>query len=194
MTRDDILSHFRQTGAMLEGHFVLSSGLHSDRYLQCAKALEFSQDAMKYGKEIARLAELHSLVADTIASPAIGGLVIGFAAAAAMNLRFIWTERVNGQMQLRRGFRLRRAEKVIVVEDVITTGGSTKECIQVIEENGGEVIAAASIIDRSGGRADVGVKRFSLLTLEAPSFTPEECPLCKQGSKPEKPGSRQSAG
>ena len=121
---------------------------------------------------------------------AIGGLVIGYATAAALNTRFIWTERQNGEMTLRRGFSLRTSERILVVEDVITTGGSTRECIAALEAAGGEVVGAASIIDRSNGAAEVGVPRISLLSLDVPSFTVEQCPMCATGHSPKKPGSR----
>lgn len=191
MTPEHILRHFEDTGALLEGHFLLSSGLHSPKYLQCALALQYPKDAAKFGKAIAE----HYLDADidTVASPAIGGLIIGYAVAAALNKRFLWTERQNGEMTLRRGFTLRPGEKILVVEDVITTGGSTRECIAALEANGGEVVAAASIIDRSNGAADVGVPRTALVSLDVPTYTEDQCPMCFNGDKPIKPGSRTPA-
>jgi len=188
MTSEQVLEHFRSSGALLEGHFLLSSGLHSPMYLQCALALQFTADAANYGHEIAR--KFFGADVDTVASPAIGGLVIGYAVAAALNVRFIWTERENGEMTLRRGFTVRPGEKVLVVEDVITTGGSTRECIRALAENGANVIGAASIIDRSNGSADVGVPRIALATLDVASFTPENCPMCAGGEILTKPGSR----
>ena len=191
MNPEQILKQFRETDALLEGHFILSSGLHSPKYLQCALALQFTADAHKFGKAIAEK-YLESGI-DKVASPAIGGLVIGFAVAAALNVRFIWTERQNGEMTLRRGFSLRPGEKILVVEDVITTGGSTRECIAALEANGGSVVAAASIVDRSNGTADVGVPRTSLVTLDVPSYDPAECPMCAAGIEAVKPGSRTPA-
>ena len=187
MTSDEILKHFRDTQALLSGHFVLSSGLHSPSYLQCALALQNPPDAARFGQAIASRIESE---ADAVASPAIGGLIIGFAVAEALNKRFIWTERQNGEMTLRRGFTVRPGERILVVEDVITTGGSTRECIAALEANGGKVIAAASIIDRSNGAADVGVPRISLATLDVPSYPREECPMCADGIEAVKPGSR----
>ena len=184
----DILTQFRETNALLDGHFVLSSGLHSPRYLQCALALQFPADAAKFGREIAK--QFADMTIDTVASPAIGGLVIGYATAAAMNLRFLWTERQNGEMTLRRGFSLKKGERILVVEDVITTGGSTRECIAALTANGGNVVAAASIIDRSNGVADVGVPRISLVSLDVPSYLPDICPMCADGIEAVKPGSR----
>ena len=185
---DDILEHFRTTGALLEGHFILSSGLHSPKYLQCALALQRPSDANRFGRMIAD--QVGDALIATVASPAIGGLVIGYAVAEALDVRFIWTERQNGVMTLRRGFSLHPGEKILVVEDVITTGGSTRECIAALRENGGDVVQAASIIDRSNGAADVGVPRISLVQMDVPSFKPEECPMCARGDVAVKPGSR----
>ena len=188
MDQEQIISHFQETDALLDGHFLLSSGLRSPKYLQCALALQYPADAARFGKAIAE----HYLDAhiDTVASPAIGGLVIGYATAAALNVRFLWTERQAGEMTLRRGFTLKPGERILVVEDVITTGGSTRECITALDANGGEVVAAASIIDRSGGKADVGVPRTALASLNVPSYPEGECPLCVDGDRPIKPGSR----
>jgi len=185
---DDILGHFRRTNAFLEGHFVLSSGLHSSGYLQCALALERASDAADFGRMIAD--RFRGTEISTVASPAIGGLIIGYTVAQSMGGRFIWTERRDGVMTLRRGFAVSAGEKILVVEDVITTGGSTRECVAALTENGGEVVAAASIIDRSNGQAEVGVPRISLLKVDVPVYTPEECPMCKRGESTDKPGSR----
>ncbi len=185
---DNILEHFKRTGALLEGHFILSSGLHSPNYLQCARALQDPSDAARFGKAIAE--HYVDTEIQTVASPAIGGLVIGYAVASAMGARFIWTERQQGSMTLRRGFTLDPGERILVVEDVITTGGSTRECIAALEENGGKVVTAASIIDRSNGSADVGVPRISLLEMEVPTFATDDCPMCKTGDTAYKPGSR----
>ncbi len=184
----DVLAHFKTTDALLEGHFILSSGLHSPKYLQCALALQFPADAARYGHAIAE--QFLDAGIDTVASPAIGGLVIGYATAAALNVRFIWTERQNGEMTLRRGFELNGGERILVVEDVITTGGSTRECIAALTANGGTVVAAGSIIDRSNGSADVGVPRISLVSIDVPSYSPDVCPMCAQGIEAVKPGSR----
>lgn len=188
MNSEQILEHFKETNALLEGHFILSSGLHSPKYLQCALALQYPADAAKFGKAIAEHFLDENI--ETVASPAIGGLVIGYAVAQALNVRFLWTERENGTMTLRRGFSVKENERILVVEDVITTGGSTRECIEALESRGAITIGAASIIDRSGGAADVGVKRIALATLEVPSYKPEECPMCAEGSVAYKPGSR----
>jgi orotate phosphoribosyltransferase len=188
MNSEQIIEHFRSTGALLEGHFLLSSGLHSPQYLQCALALEYAADARKYGEMIARHFADKNI--ETVASPAIGGLVIGYAVAAALNVRFIWTEREAGRMTLRRGFTIKPGERILVVEDVITTGGSTRECIAALADRGADVVGAASIIDRSNGSADVGVPRIALATLDVPSYGSNECPMCRDGSEAVKPGSR----
>src|SRR5438105_5916800 len=184
----EVIQKFKDTGALLEGHFLLSSGLHSPVYLQCAIALQNTKDAVKFGAAIATHFKQDSI--DTVASPAIGGLVIGYEVARQLGVRFIWTERESGSMTLRRGFTVREGERVLVVEDVITTGGSTLECIGALERNGAMVIGAASIIDRSNGTADVGVPRVSLVDLDVPSYKREECPLCAAGTEAVKPGSR----
>ena len=185
---NQILEHFRDTDALLDGHFILSSGLHSPKYLQCALALQYPSDAAKFGKAIAE--HFTDANIETVASPAIGGLIIGYEVAKALNVRFVWTERENGVMTLRRGFSVKENEKILVVEDVITTGGSTRECIEALETRGAKVVGAASIIDRSGGVADVGIPRIALVSLEVPSYKPEDCPLCARGDVAVKPGSR----
>jgi orotate phosphoribosyltransferase len=183
-----ILEHFRETDALLNGHFVLSSGLHSPNYLQCALALQYPRDAAKFGEAIA--AHYVDSNIETVASPAIGGLIIGYAVAQSLNVRFIWTERENGAMTVRRGFSVKENERILVVEDVITTGGSTRECIEALEKQGAKVVAAASIIDRSNGAADVGVPRVALVSLDVPSYKTEDCPMCARGEIAVKPGSR----
>jgi orotate phosphoribosyltransferase len=193
--QDEILEHFTRTAALLDGHFILSSGLHSPRYLQCALALQHPVDALMYGKAIADELAQHDMTdsVETVASPAIGGLIIGFAVAQALGVRFIWTERQNGEMTLRRGFTISPGEKIFVVEDVITTGGSTRECIRELEANGGRVVAGASIIDRSNGVADIGVPRVALASVDVPSYDAGSCPMCSAGTPAIKPGSRVSA-
>jgi orotate phosphoribosyltransferase len=188
MNSDQILAQFQETDALLEGHFVLSSGLHSPKYLQCALALQYPADAARFGHAIAERFVNQDI--QTVASPAVGGLVIGFAVAQALNVRFLWTERQDGVMTLRRGFSIKEGERILVVEDVITTGGSTRECIAALEQNGADVVGAASIIDRSNGKAYVGVPRIALVSLDVPTYQPDACPLCEAGSVAYKPGSR----
>jgi orotate phosphoribosyltransferase len=190
MTAEDIIAKFKSAGALLEGHFILSSGLHSPVYLQCALALESTTAAAEFGASLAE--QFAGKQIDTVASPAIGGVVIGYEVARQLGLRFIWTEREDGRMTLRRGFKVRPGERVLVVEDVITTGGSTRETIEVLEAAGANVIAAASIIDRSGGKAEVGVPRVSLATLDVQAVTAAECEACGRGDQAVKPGSRKT--
>lgn len=188
MNPEQVLQQFQESDALLEGHFILSSGLHSPKYLQCALALQYPADAARFGAAIAK--HFVDTPIQTVASPAIGGLVIGYAVASALNVRFIWTERENSVMTLRRGFSVSRGERILVVEDVITTGGSTRECIDALETKGAKVVAAASIVDRSNGKADVGVPRIFLAGLDVPSYPPDNCPLCQRGDEAVKPGSR----
>jgi orotate phosphoribosyltransferase len=179
---------FRETGAYLKGHFRLTSGLHSNEYLQCARVLQHPHLAERFGRELA--AQLPSC--DVVVSPAIGGLPIGHEVARAKGARFIFTERdpASGKMILRRGFSLRPGEKALVIEDVVTTGGTTREVIDVALAAGANVLAAGSIIDRSGGRVDLGVPRVALATLDVVAYPPDFCPMCQEGIAVEKPGSR----
>jgi orotate phosphoribosyltransferase len=190
MTSDEVIDRFKKRGALLEGHFQLSSGLHSAVYLQCAIALQDTSDAIEFGAAIAE--RLSDQGIETVASPAIGGLVIGYEVARQMGARFIWTERDSGTMTLRRGFALRPGERILVVEDVITTGGSTRDTIDALRACGANVIAAASIIDRSGGEAEVGVPRVSLATLDVVAVSAADCDACKRGEPVAKPGSRKN--
>jgi orotate phosphoribosyltransferase len=188
MKQAEVLDTFKRAGALLEGHFLLSSGLHSPVYLQCAIALQSPAVAAEFGAAIAR--EFREQGIEAVASPAIGGLIIGYEVARQLGVRFIWAEREQGSMTLRRGFTVREGERILVVEDVITTGGSTRDTIKALAGRGAMVVAAASIIDRSGGDADVGVPRFSLATLSVPSTSADQCELCAQGGIAIKPGSR----
>ncbi len=187
---DAVLQVFRETGAYLKGHFRLTSGLHSNEYLQCAQVLQHPAIAERFGRELA--AQLPAC--DVVVSPAIGGLPIGHEVARAKGARFIFTERdAAGKMILRRGFSLRTGEAVLVIEDVVTTGGTTREVIDVALAAGARVLAAGSIIDRSGGRVDLGVSRVALATLDVVSYPPDFCPMCQEGIPVEKPGSRPAA-
>ena len=167
MKSEEVIQKFRNTGALLEGHFVLTSGLHSSVYLQCALVLQHPREAEELGRSIAQNFQEKNI--QLVAAPAIGGLVIGHEVAKALGARFIWTERENGTMTLRRGFSVSPGERTLVVEDVVTTGGSTRETIEALKAAGAEVAGAASIIDRSSGEADVGVPRVALATLGVPS-------------------------
>jgi orotate phosphoribosyltransferase len=189
---ESVLELFRSTGAYLQGHFRLTSGLHSSAYLQCALVLQFPEAAEKLGRMLAE--QLRGLSGDIglVVSPALGGVIIGHEVARALGTGFVFTERENstGRMTLRRGFNVTSGQKAVVVEDVITTGGSTRDVIEVLRAAGAEVVAAGSIIDRSGGRAEVGVPRVALATLEVPVHDPAECPMCREGIPVVKPGSR----
>jgi len=187
---EDVVAKFRESGALLEGHFVLTSGLHSPVYLQCALVLQQPRYAELFGRSIAEHFQTENI--QTVASPAIGGLVIGYEVARALGARFIWTERQDGTMVLRRGFSVVPGERILVVEDVVTTGGSTRETVAALQANGARVLGAASIIDRSSGKADVGVPRIALATLDVTSVDPAVCELCKRGEPAIKPGSRKT--
>ncbi len=191
MTADEVLQLLRQSGAQQEGHFLLSSGLHSNQYLQCARVLEDPPSAERLGRELAsRLPESPQAVL----SPALGGIIIGHEVARAAGARFLFTERdQQGRTTLRRGFALHRGERVVVVEDVVTTGRSTREVMDLARAAGAEVCAVAAIVDRSprrGGKSDFGLPFVALLWLEVPAFPPEQCELCRRGVPLEKPGSR----
>lgn len=189
---EGVLNVFRSTGAYLSGHFRLTSGLHSPEYLQCALVLQHPHYAEKLGQKLAAALEAvaGSQKIQLVASPAIGGLIIGHEVARALGTRFIFAERDAGKMTLRRGFEVTPGETAVVVEDVITTGGSTREVIEALRQRGVRVLAAGSIIDRSGGTVDLGVPRVALETLAVVSHPPESCPLCAQGIPVVKPGSR----
>jgi len=188
MTSEQVLEIYKKTGALLTGHFLLSSGLHSEKYLQSALVLQQPDIATKLCSELAQ--QFKNSGIEVVIAPALGGVFVSHETARALGVRALFAERVNGELLLRRGFTIKPGERVLVVEDVITTGKSTKETIDVVKKAGGAVIAAGSLVDRSGGKADLGVPYQSLLTLDVPAYTPEACPLCKAGSKPVKPGSR----
>ena len=188
MTQEEVLDIYTRTGALLAGHFLLSSGLHSDRYLQSALVLQQPEIATRLCAALA--GHFRDLKIEVVIAPALGGVFVSHETARALGVRALFVERVNGELTLRRGFSIRANERVLVVEDVITTGKSTRETIAVVEKAGGDVIAAGSLVDRSGGKADLGVPYRSLVTLDVPSYRPEDCPMCKAGGTPVKPGSR----
>jgi orotate phosphoribosyltransferase len=188
---DDLLKEFQETGALLSGHFQLSSGLHSDRYLQCATLLQWPDRAERIGSLLAE--ELRPFKAAAVVSPALGGVIIGHEVARALGVRALFTERKDGRMQLRRGFRLEPSERVAVVEDVFTTGKSTRETIEAIEQLGGSVVAAGSIVDRGLPAGALPVETTSLLSLQVPAWPADQCPLCAKGLPVESPGSRHAA-
>jgi orotate phosphoribosyltransferase len=185
---DLVLNRFRRVGALLEGHFRLSSGLHSPGYLQCALVLQYPPEAEACGEEIATaVRDLNPLV---VLSPALGGIVIGQEVGRALGVRAIFAERQDAKLVLRRGFSLEPGERVLVVEDVVTTGGSTRETIDVARAAGATVVGAAAIIDRSGGQQNLDVPFHALATVSLPTYQPESCPLCAAGQPVVKPGSR----
>lgn len=188
MTSDEVLDIYRKTGALLTGHFLLSSGLHSDRYLQSALVLQQPEIATKLCAELA--SRFRNYRVEVVIAPALGGVFVSHETARALGVRALFAERVNGELTLRRGFSINPGERVLVVEDVITTGKSTRETIAVVKNAGGEVVAAGSLVDRSGGKADLGVPYESLVVLDVPTYAEGACPLCKAGSAPMKPGSR----
>ena len=182
------LELYEKTGALLRGHFRLTSGLHSDIYLQSALVLQYPEHAAALGSALAA-----AFLADgvqTVLAPAIGGIIVAHEVARALGVRALFSEREGGTMRLRRGFALAAGERCLVVEDVITTGGSTREVVACVEEHAGAVVGVGSLIDRSGGGAVFKVKRTALATVNATAWPPETCPLCKTGSQAIKPGSR----
>ncbi len=188
MTQEEVLNIYTRTGALLTGHFLLSSGLHSDRYLQSALVLQQPEIATRLCAALAD--NFRSMSIEVVIAPALGGIFVSHETARALGVRALFAERVSGELTLRRGFSIKPGERVLVVEDVITTGKSTRETIEVVRRTGGAVIAVGSLVDRSGGKADLGVPYRSLVTLDVPAYQPERCPMCKAGSTPIKPGSR----
>jgi orotate phosphoribosyltransferase len=187
-TERETLERYEKRGGLLRGHFRLTSGLHSDVYLQSALVLQHPEDAGALGEGLA--AAFRDEGVQTVLAPAVGGIIVAHEVARALGVRALFTEREDGVMRLRRGFTLGAGERCLVVEDVITTGGSTREVVQCVEEHGGVVVGVGSLIDRSGGTAAFPVKRVALATLAATTYPPEFCPLCKTGSVAIKPGSR----
>ncbi len=190
---DRVLELFRSTGAYLTGHFRLTSGLHSAEYLQSALVLQHPSHAEELGRQLATVLKALTPAGSIglVVAPALGGLIIGHEVARALGTPFIFTERdASGAMTLRRGFTVEPGVSAAVVEDVVTTGGSTREVIRILEELGATVLSAGSIIDRSGGRADLGVRRTALVTLDVVAYSPETCPMCREGVPVSKPGSR----
>jgi orotate phosphoribosyltransferase len=194
MTQEEVLAEFRAAGALLEGHFILSSGLHSPRYLQCARVLMEPMRAARLASALAASIprELRSQI-EVVVSPAMGGLIFGHEMGRALGLEAMFVERPQGVFELRRGFRLDPGRKVLLVEDVVTTGLSSREAIEAIEAAGGEVIAAASLVDRSGGAAEMGIPFFPLVTLNVPTYQPADLPPELAALPAEKPGSRKAA-
>jgi orotate phosphoribosyltransferase len=188
VTAESVLDLFRRSGALLEGHFRLTSGLHSSGYLQCALVLQHPREAEACGRALAD--RVRPFGAEVVLSPALGGIIIGQEVGRALGVRAMFAERQDGRLTLRRGFTLGPGERVLVVEDVVTTGVSTRETIDVARAAGAEVVGAAAIIDRSGGGLDLGVPFQALAAVKLPTYPPEACPLCARGIPVVKPGSR----
>ena len=188
MTGNEVLQIFRDSGALLEGHFVLRSGLHSRQYFQCALALQQMPIVERLGAELAR--SVKPLAAVTVVSPAMGGLVLGQEVARQLGLRFIFVEKEQGKLALRRGFKLAAGEKILVVEDVVTKGGRVQETIDIVRAHGGQVVGIAMAVDRSGGAVNFGVPMFSLISLQVETFEPNQLPPDLAATSALKPGSQ----
>ena len=188
LKREEVLKIFKDIEALLEGHFILTSGLHSDKYFQCAKVLQYPWHAETLCREIAD--HFRDEKIDVVVSPAVGGIVFGQEIARLLGVRAIFAERVEGRMTLRRGFTLSPGERVLVAEDVTTTGGSVKEVLETVKQSGSKPIAVTALVDRSGGTTEFGVPYFSLFQMEVKNYDPDNCPMCRAGSTAVKPGSR----
>jgi orotate phosphoribosyltransferase len=189
LSKDDVLKIFKGTEALLDGHFLLTSGRHSNQYFQCAKVLQYPE----YTSQICSLIANHfkDIEIDTVIAPAMGGMIVGYEVARQLNKRSIFTERENKEMTLRRGFSLSKNEKILICEDVVTTGGSVFEVIEIVKKLDAEVVGIGSIVDRSNGKVDFGFDFFPSLRLNAISYPPEDCAICKDGKlELVKPGSR----
>jgi orotate phosphoribosyltransferase len=190
LNREEILKIFTDTEAMLTGHFRLTSGKHSDRYFQCAQVLQYPRYCEILCRELAE--RYQDVKIDTVIGPAMGGITISYEVARILGARSLFTERENGLMTLRRGFTMQPGEKILVVEDVITTGGSVMEVIKLVRNAGGDVVGAGVLVDRSNGQVDLGVRTEALLVTSVVTYEPEDCPLCKEGIPAVKPGSRKA--
>jgi orotate phosphoribosyltransferase len=190
LTHEEVLGEFRAAGALLEGHFILSSGLHSPRYLQCARVLMDPSRSERLCRAIADKVRAGGIKIDLVASPAMGGVIVGYEVARQLGVPAIFFERVSGKLELRRGFSIPKGASVLMVEDIVTTGLSSRECIEGINAEGGVTVAAACLIDRSSGKADVGVPLFALTTLDVPAYPADGLPPELAAIPATKPGSR----
>ena len=188
LPKEELLQIFRDTNALLDGHFLLTSGLHSTQYFQCAKVLQYPKYLHLLSGEIAKHFELSEI--ELVISPAIGGIVVGTEVGRMLEARTIFAEREEGSMKLRRGFEIKKGERVLVVEDVVTTGGSVKEIIKLVKGALAKLAGVGYIVDRSNGKTTFNAREFSVLQMEVVTYSPEACPLCKTGSPAVKPGSR----
>ncbi|MDR3071689.1 MAG: orotate phosphoribosyltransferase [Endomicrobium sp.] len=191
MEEKELKNLFEKNMALLSGHFKLSSGFHSDTYFQSALILQHPKEAARLAWALAKKIKEHNIIVDVVASPALGGVVIGHEVARAFDVRAIFLERIDEKMSLRRGFSVNKGEKILVVEDVITTGLSTREVINSLKLFDVEIVAIASLVDRSAEKIDFGIPKFSLLSLNIKNYKAQECPMCKKGNNiVVKPGSR----
>ncbi|MGB9886226.1 MAG: orotate phosphoribosyltransferase [Moorellales bacterium] len=188
LTQDALMDLFRSSGALLEGHFLLASGRHASRYVQCALVLQYPAYAEVLGSQLA--AFFRSREVSAVLGPALGGIVVAHEVARALGARAVFAEREGGRLTLRRGFALSVGEPVVVVEDVLTTGGSALETIRLAESLGAKVVGVGALVDRSGGRLDLGRPYHALLTLDMPSYEPSDCPLCREGVGLVSPGTK----
>ncbi|MDL2289748.1 orotate phosphoribosyltransferase [Clostridia bacterium OttesenSCG-928-F22] len=188
LSQEKIIEVLKETSVMQEGHFLLTSGRHSDKYMQCARLFEYAEYSQMLCEELAKRFEGEKI--DLVAGPALGGVIMAYEVSRALGVRNIFAERVDGKMTLRRGFSITPGQRVLLVEDVITTGGSVLELAEVVEANGGVVVGVGLIVDRSNGKIDLGYRTEALLSMEVISYDAEDCPLCKQGLPINKPGSR----
>ncbi len=189
MDQKEVYEIFKESGALLEGHFLLTSGRHSDRYMQCAQVLKYPDATEKLCKVIADAYRDSGV--ELVVGPAMGGILVAYEVARQLGVPNIFAERENGKMTLRRNFAIEPGQKVLVVEDVVTTGGSVKEVIDIAKEAGADVVGAGVLVDRSNGKVDLGVKLVPVLQMEVVSYEADECPMCKAGEgDPYKPGSR----
>ncbi len=188
LTKEQVLDILKEKQAVLEGHFLLTSGRHSDRYVQCAKLFQYADVSEIICKELA--AQFAGEKIDLVVGPALGGVIMAYEMGRQLGVKNIFAERENGKMTLRRGFKVEKGERALVCEDVVTTGGSVREVIALLQEAGAEVVGVGSVVDRSNGKVDFGVPFHAVLSMEVVSYEPDDCPLCKKGIPAVKPGSR----
>lgn len=189
-TQEKTAAILERLGALHTGHFRLTSGRHSDKYMQCAKLFEHPRESEELCRDLADQFKGDRI--DAVAGPAIGGIIMAYEVARALDVRNVFAEREDGVMKFRRGFKVEPGERVLVVEDVVTTGGSVKEVVELLRQAGAEVVGVGSVVDRSGGAADFGVKFYPLMKMAVLSWEERDCPLCKEGKPVVKPGSRKT--
>lgn len=189
LNHEEVLKVFYDSGALMEGHFLLTSGLHSDQYMQCARVLQYPQYTEKLAREMANKFRDDNI--ELVIGPAMGGIIVAYEVARQLGVPALFTERLDGEMVLRRGFMMDAGQRVLVVEDVVTTGGSVREVMNVVNKFGAQVIGVGVLVDRSNGTVDFGVKQEAVLTMDISSWPADDCPLCARGKLPVvKPGSR----